>query len=241
MRAELARLAGDAERVVLVPHRQAHAIPWGMLVDVPVATVPSLAVLDRVRRRGPNRRAGAAVLGNPTGDLPHAETEAQRVADMLGCDVLLGPAATRAALEEAAGRVASLHIAAHAAYGDESPLDSYVKLHDGRWSAREALGARLDADLVFLSACETALAGALAGEELAGLVQAFLHAGARALVVSLWPVPDAATARLVVGFYERRKAGAQIADALAGAAASLRAELPHPWYWAAFEAVGDCA
>ena len=97
----------------------------------------------------------------------------------------------------------------------------------------------MDAELVVLSGCETALAGALAGEELAGLAQAFLHAGARGLVVSLWPVQDAATAQLMSEFYERL-AGAGIAGALAVASASLREQLPHPWYWAAFAAVGDC-
>jgi hypothetical protein len=244
----VAQLARGSESTLVVAHRQAHALPWGLLAGSigagsarPVWTVPALSVLDRVNRRRPSSRTGAAVLGNPTGDLPHAEAEAERVAVLLGCaPPLIGPDATREALELASQSVSTLHVAAHAAYGRESPLESHVVLHDGPWSAREALRAQMDAELVVLSACETARTGALAGEELAGLAQAFLYAGARALVVSLWPVNDPATARLMSEFHEQRRAGADIAAALAEASAGLREHRPDPWYWAAFVAVGDC-
>ena len=181
------------------------------------------------------------MIGNPTGDLAHAEAEARAVAAALGVKPLLGPAATRAALTTAVGQARLIHLAAHATFDYASPLDAQddFVLADGAWTARDALAARMDADLAILSGCDTGGVEALAGDELAGLSQAFLHAGARALVVSLWPVDDAATARFMRSFHEHRLAGHEITGALAAAAAEIRRTRPHPWFWAGFTAVGD--
>jgi CHAT domain-containing protein len=90
-----------------------------------------------------------------------------------------------------------------------------------------------------LSACETGL-GDLHGGDLFGLSQAFLHAGAASLVVSLWPVPDEATRRLMIGFYRRLIAGESKAAALRGAQLELMAEpaYRHPLHWAGFVLMG---
>src|SRR4029077_15987081 len=74
---------------------------------------------------------------------------------------------------------------------------------DGRLTAAEVLEFwKLDAELVTLSACESGLGREGGGEGLLGFAQAFLLAGARSLVLSLWKVDDAATALLMVRFYE---------------------------------------
>ena len=100
----------------------------------------------------------------------------------------------------------------------------------------------LNADLVVLSACGTALGREIRGEGLVGLSQAFLYAGARGLVLSLWQVSDAATATLMTRFYEHMlKEGASAADALRAAQLSMAAERrwASPYYWGAFVLVGD--
>jgi hypothetical protein len=96
-------------------------------------------------------------------------------------------------------------------------------------------------DLLVLSACETGLVGSLGGDELAGLAQAFFHAGARSLVVSLWQVNDLATASLMSGFYSARKLGLDKASALTQAMSQVRAQQKwsHPFYWDAFVMMGD--
>ena len=114
-------------------------------------------------------------------------------------------------------------------------------LSDGILTARELLSRRLDADLIVLSACQTGLPHILRGDELVGLMQSFLLAGARALLVSLWPIDDAATATFMRTLYDSRKAGADTPEAMTRAMAQVRSQpqLSHPYYWGAFIFVGD--
>lgn len=71
--------------------------------------------------------------------------------------------------------------------------------------------------------------------------QAFLAAGARTLVASLWPVPDEATRRLMIGFYRRLVAGEPVAAALRGAQLEVLVEPAYrqPLYWAGFGVMGE--
>jgi CHAT domain-containing protein/tetratricopeptide (TPR) repeat protein len=100
----------------------------------------------------------------------------------------------------------------------------------------------LNADLVVLSACETALGRDIRGEGLLGLTQGFLYAGAKGVVASLWPVADRATAELMKRFYDHLlRDGLPPADALRRAQSSIAAEprWNHPYYWSAFVLLGD--
>ncbi|GEN98485.1 CHAT domain-containing protein [Novosphingobium sediminis] len=130
-----------------------------------------------------------------------------------------------------------------------------AKGSDGLLSFREIFDLKLDADLVILSACDTAgMATVAASREagvttggnyaLDGLVRAFTGAGARAVIASHWPVPDEfnATRRLIGGLIAG-KPGESVGTALAGAEAALMddPQTSHPFYWAAFVVVGDAA
>jgi hypothetical protein len=126
---------------------------------------------------------------------------------------------------------------------------------DGLLTFREIFDLRLDADLVILSACDTAgMATVAASREagvttggnyaLDGLVRAFTSAGARAVIASHWPVPDDfdSTQRLISGLIAG-KPGQSIGSALAQAEGRLmdEAQTSHPFYWAAFVIIGDAA
>jgi len=119
-----------------------------------------------------------------------------------------------------------------------------TKETDGLLEASEIATFKLDADMVVLSACNTAGGGGkFGGEALSGLAEAFFFAGARSLVVSHWQVPSAATAKLMSGMFSTLgpdlKGGS--AKALQKAQANLiaKAETAHPFFWAAFVIVGD--
>ena len=99
----------------------------------------------------------------------------------------------------------------------------------------------LDTELVVLSACETGLGEVKVGEGVFGLRRAFVLAGARTLVMSLWSVPDEATRLLMEDFYRRLLAGEGRAEALRNAQLALRRKYPHPYYWGAFICHGDPA
>lgn len=124
---------------------------------------------------------------------------------------------------------------------------------DGLLSFAEIFDLQLDADLVILSACNTASAsGLVASREagisgtgdfaLDGLVRAFVGAGSRTVVASHWPVPDdfGATARLISGLFEAGE-GVATTEALRTAQLSLMDDVDtsHPFYWSAFAVVGD--
>jgi CHAT domain-containing protein len=126
---------------------------------------------------------------------------------------------------------------------------------DGLLSFREIFDLNLDADVVILSACDTAGAATSAASReagiatggnyaLDGLVRAFVGAGARSVVASHWPVPDDydATKRLIAGMIGA-KPGQPLADALGDAQQQLMddANTSHPFYWAAFIILGDGA
>ena len=164
--------------------------------------------------------------------------------------MLTGSAASETAFRRAAPTRRVIHLATYGVLNKQNPLFSFVdlaedRLHDGRLDVHEVFGLRLVADLVVLSACQTALAsGSLgdvpAGDDWVGLSRAFLTAGARSVVASLWPVQDQATATLMVQFYTRYIPGADPRDALAGAQRAMLAvpSTAHPYYWAGFEAIG---
>jgi CHAT domain-containing protein/tetratricopeptide (TPR) repeat protein len=111
---------------------------------------------------------------------------------------------------------------------------------DGLLTAEDVTGLDLLAtELVVLSACETGLGLVHAGEGIIGLRRAFVLAGAKTLVMSLWKVPDEPTRELMEDFYGRLLAGEGRAEALRQAQLAMKAKYPEPFYWGAFICQGD--
>ena len=93
-------------------------------------------------------------------------------------------------------------------------------------------------DLVVLSACETGLGDLEVGEGVYGLQRAFLVAGARTLIMSLFKVPDEATQKLMVRFYEKWLETGLKRESFIEAKKEIRNEYQHPYYWGAFIMMG---
>jgi CHAT domain-containing protein len=240
------------ERLILAPAGNGHLLPWGVLAEragwhtptgqpLPLVTLPALGILPRLRQRPHVHTASTLVVGNPRDDLPHAEIEANQVAERFGTNPLLGTAATKAEVLARFPDATLIHLATHAAFHTNDPLESGIVLADGVLTAREVLQHRLQADLLVLSACESGQVGSLGGEELAGLSQAFLQTGVRSLIVSLWRVDDPATAAFIQAFYSAWQAGADKALALRQAMTRIQhnPHWSHPYYWGAFVLLGD--
>jgi CHAT domain-containing protein len=126
---------------------------------------------------------------------------------------------------------------------------------DGLLDFSEIYALKIDADLVILSACDTAGTADVAatraagitsggGNALDGLVRAFIGAGGRSVLASHWPAPDDfnATERLISGLFKRGST-ASVGEALMSAETALmdEAATSHPYYWAGFAVVGDGA
>jgi CHAT domain-containing protein len=165
----------------------------------------------------------------------------------------LGFEASRAtALDPELGDYRFVHFATHGLVNSTRPELSGIVLSlvdpqgrevRGFLAAPEVSHLRLRADLVVLSGCATALGREVTGEGLLGLSRAFLYAGARGVVASLWRVDDLATAELMSRFYAGMLGPQRLAPAAALRAAQLDLRQHAPWrepyFWAAFQLQGD--
>jgi CHAT domain-containing protein len=157
----------------------------------------------------------------------------------------------RAVLEGALADYRVIHFATHGVFDASSPawsglvfslVDAQGRPQDGFLRLNDIYNMRLNADLVVLSACETAMGRDIRGEGLIGLSRAFMYAGAPRVVASLWQVSDVATAELMKRFYRGLfKEGLRPAAALRAAQLELSRD-PRwgaPFYWAGFLLQGD--
>jgi CHAT domain-containing protein len=194
------------------------------------------------------------VLDAPAASLGTLALASQEVHDarrLLGArqeDTLVGPAATEMVLKTVdARRYRILHFAAHAVVDEIVPRRSAVLLtasdrDDGLLQVNEIANLSLNADLVVLAACRSQLGRLVRGEGLLSLSRAFIHAGARGVMATLWDVSDSETAWLMRRFYE------EIGDGRAPDEALRRAQLSaieaggaraSPAQWAAFVMAGE--
>jgi CHAT domain-containing protein len=120
----------------------------------------------------------------------------------------------------------------------EQPMLSAIRLADTWLNLYDIYGLKLDCELVVLSTCESGIADVTEGDEVLGLTRGFLYAGARALLASQWRVNDATTAEFMQLFYRHLQDGADAAAALRRTMAEIRAQRPHPYYWAPFFLTG---
>ena len=256
-------LLEGATRLVIIPHGELHYLPFAALLDgdgralverYEIAVTPSASVWLALGER-PRAPASAGILAvAPRPDaLPASRREVAAIQRSAAgsARVMTGSAATEDAFRREAPTHRVLHLATYGVLNKHNPLFSFVELapggeHDGRLEVHEVFGLRLTADLVVLSACQTGVgSGTLtdvpAGDDWVGLTRAFLHAGAKQVVATLWPVDDWATAALMERFYEEIVAGADARQALARAQRALRSEraTAHPFYWAGFVVMGS--
>jgi CHAT domain-containing protein/tetratricopeptide (TPR) repeat protein len=122
-----------------------------------------------------------------------------------------------------------------------SLVDEHGKTQNGFLGLQGIYNLNLAAEMVVLSACETALGKEVDGEGLVGLTRGFMYAGARRVVASLWAVDDLATAELMKRFYGAMKQGKPPAAALRQAQRELwdNGRWQFPYYWGAFQIQGE--
>jgi CHAT domain-containing protein len=212
-----------------------------------VSYLPGASFLRYCQPKPGVQRELLAVGHSFGGRLPHTVEEARAVATRLDGQVLLEHQVTLANVLDGVPKYHMLHIAAHGDFRADNPLFSGLALADGWLTTFDIFGLRLQASLVTLSACQTGRNVIGGGDELLGLMRAFLCAGAASLVLSLWAVEDRSTAQLMEMFYDRLAQGWSKGQALRSAQLQFLQEskehggegYEHPYYWAPFFLVGD--
>ena len=191
--------------------------------------------------------SGALLVGDPWVQdvtklprLPHAREEVEMIGRILDCTPLIGRQATKDEVLRRLGSVALVHIAAHGsmkageiALAPNSEMDFLLTM-------RDVLGVQMRARLVVLSCCHSAQ-GEIKAEGVVGIARAFLGAGARSVLVSLWAVDDKATLEFMKNFYQHLVKGKSAGEALNQAMSCMREseEFGAVKYWAPFVLIGD--
>jgi CHAT domain-containing protein len=184
--------------------------------------------------------------------LPSTETEVKSIAKLVGTGgrLLVRDQATESAFKrEPLGEMRIIHLALHGFADSTFPDRSALVFsaggrpqEDGLLQAREIRKLPINAELVTLSACDAGI-GRIEGEEgVSSLVEAFLNAGARSVVASLWPAEDTYTKGLMEAFYRHLAHGETKKEALRQAKMDMLHEFGDavpPLYWAGFVLVGD--
>jgi CHAT domain-containing protein/Tfp pilus assembly protein PilF len=190
--------------------------------------------------------------------LPHAGIEVENIAaEVPNTTQLLNRAFSRTAIESQMSHYSILHLATHAEFVPGSPEESFILFGNGdRVTLREVGSWNMsNADLVVLSACQTAVSGLGNGEEILGFGYQIQRTGARAAIASLWYVNDASTQTLMTAFYAALEQGWNEAEALRQAQIALiigdfsalglspdeisSESTSHPYYWAPFILIGN--
>jgi tetratricopeptide (TPR) repeat protein len=259
-----------AARVIVVADGPLLYLPFellrhgdGYLADTLVLSyAPSITVLGDLAERVTQSPAGRPFLGISltgagSGDgfssLPGAREVLEIAEDYgPGAGVVTGPEATKDLILKETSGYRVVHFATHGVLDDAEPLYSGLRVAAGRRSAGEEgadilhvyemFSLHLAAAVVVCSACQTARGKIRAGEGLVGMSRALFYAGASSLVVTLWPIPDVPTRRLMRVFHRHLRSGHDPAQALARAKQDVRSSHPHvyrhPYTWAGFIVLG---
>jgi CHAT domain-containing protein len=183
--------------------------------------------------------------------LPFAKYEAEKISEVLGVKPLIGPQATKEFVLKRLqqGGVAVIHFATHGSENGEillapsattSLTKSVPEERDYILTMKEVQESGIRAQLVVLSCCHSGR-GEINSEGVVGMSRAFLAAGARAVVASLWAIDDRATMEFMLKFYSHLKKGDSASTSLQQAMKEMRDEeiYSEPKYWAPFFIIGD--
>lgn len=248
-------------KVIFIPQGVLFGVPFPALQDQngtyliekqTILTAPAIQLFEstqKLSQRQSNRKDNL-IVGNPTispdlklSSLPYSEKEAEAIAQLLKTQPLLGEKATKDVIVKKMPQAKMIHFATHSLRDEQQGLNSSIILasgngDNGKLTAEEILPMNLAADLVVLSACDTAR-GKITGDGVIGLSRSFVAAGVKSVVVSLWLVPDTTTAELMTEFHQLLLSNKDKAESLRKAMVTTMKQHPNPKDWAAFTLIGE--
>jgi len=178
------------------------------------------------------------------GQLAFNQTELEEIAPFFDGLIQLGEEATRKSFLNITSNAEILHLSTHACLDKDNPMDSRIFFANQQYlTTAEIYPLNIQAKMAVLSACQTGLGQVYNGEGVISLARAFAQAGCPSVTMSLWPVADEATAKIMVNYYKHLDNGINKSQALRQAKLDFLDDQPkakqHPYYWAAFVHLGD--
>ena len=233
-----------------------------LIEDYSISYMNTISDLTRERRNRSDYQydlAGFGVkdfdsAGHPSlQNLPYSVKEVEEGAALLDefddKRFFLNSESTESNFRSMAGDAKILHLATHSKVNDESPLFSSIYFHqnedteqqdNGIIYAYELFDMNMDADMVFLSSCESGTGGYLKGAGVLGFSRAFAYAGAKSLSLNLWPIRDQAAATITSSFYDALNSGQNKAEAMRTARLHyLNNSNSDPYLWGAMVIYGN--
>jgi CHAT domain-containing protein/tetratricopeptide (TPR) repeat protein len=232
----------DGDRLVISPdgllhHVPFHALPWddGWLVDrFEVVYAPSALVYGFLRDKPTNTVGPSCLVGLPDGASRHVEREVATAARSLGTEhVTLGEEASFERLRDIARDARILHLTTEIGPREEEPLLTALRLADNWLRTEQVFHLETAAEVVVISVGDCG-----PSDSILALTRGALYAGARALLMSRWPVVDPVPAEFLDRFYYHWQEHGDAATAAKEAMIEIRAHRPHPYYWASFFLAG---
>ncbi len=249
--------------IIFIPQGELFFVPFAALKDTKgkylieqhtIATAPSIQVLDLLYQRQQQNQGVAKdilVVGNLTipsqvrkpHQLPGAEQEAKAIAHLFNTQALIGDTATETAVvQQRMPQAKIIHLATTGYLDARQGLGNVLALtpsgkDDGLLTSEQILNLKLKAELVVLSANDTAL-GKITNDGVIGLSRSFFSAGVSSVIGSLWDISDQQTAFLMIEFYQKLSENPDKAAALRYAMLATMKKYPNPRDWAAFTLIG---
>ena len=260
----------DGDEVVIVPQGPLCLAPYAAFMVLKskylcetfrIRLLPSLSSLQLIQNCPADwhSKTGALLVGDPwvqevvyegitLEQLEWAEKEVQMIGEILQTAPLVGKQATKDEVLRRISSVSLVHIAAHGRMETGeialAPSPTRSSLNPARenylLTMQDVLKAQIRARLVVLSCCHSAR-GEVKSEGVVGIARAFLGAGARSVLVSLWAIDDEATMEFMKVFYQHLVHGRSVSEALNKAMKSMRESdrFSAVKYWAPFVLIGD--
>ena len=241
------------KNLIVVPHGVLHKLPFSLLTDnrYSLSVMPAASVMEFVVNKRKPGKDSLFLIANPVTDyipLEYAEMEGKTVSLLFPKkEIYMKEKATETIVKKRSSPYNIIHFASHGEFNERQPLQSGLVLakdteNDGFLQVHEIFSLNLpNANLVTLSACETALARIQGGDDMVGLSRGFIYAGTPSLLATLWSVDDQSTYILMEHFYKNWLKGMSKPEALRQAQISLKnmPQYRHPFYWAPFVMIGD--
>ena len=260
----------DGDEIIIVPDGPLCLAPFAALLNpfskylcesFKVRIIPSLTSL-KILAHCPefHNSSGAVVVGDPDvsdvinsqgeqlQQLPFARKEAQMIGQILNVAPLTGKLATKCEVLKQISSVSVVHIAAHgcletgeiALSPNPERRSQTLEKEDYMLTMADVMSVKLRTKLVVLSCCHSGR-GQIKAEGVVGIARAFMGAGARSVLVSLWAIDDEATLEFMKSFYRNLEKGRSASESLNHAMKCLREseKFSDVKYWAPFTLIGD--